>query len=150
MGMGMEEVQTLNAGNMRDALGIKIVEYTPERVVATMPITWIVRQPFGRLHGGASVVLAETVATAGTYQFIDNEKQGAVGQEINANHVHGVFEGTVRAIATPLHVGRRSAVWDIKILDDEDHLVCVSRCTIAIVDKPQTRVNTAPGNESEK
>jgi uncharacterized protein (TIGR00369 family) len=124
-----------NAGNMREALGINITEYGPEQVIATMPVTWKVQQPFGRLHGGASVVLAETAATAGTYQFLDLSRQTAVGLEINANHLRGVFEGTVRAVAKPLHVGRKTAVWDIRILDDQDHLICISRCTIAIIDR---------------
>ncbi len=150
MSMDLEEVRTLDAGNMRDALGIEIIEYTKERVVAKMPITWMVRQPFGRLHGGASVVLAETVATAGTYQFIDNETQGAVGLDINANHLRGVSEGSVRGIATPLHVGRRTAVWDVKVVDDNDRLICSSRATIAIIDRPQERKNTAPGEENKE
>jgi uncharacterized protein (TIGR00369 family) len=120
---------------MREALDIRIVEYTPERVVGTMPITWKVQQPFGRLHGGASVVLAETVATAGTYQFLDLQTQTAVGLEINANHLRGVSEGIVRGVAAPLHVGRKTAVWEIRILDDQDRMVCISRCTIAIIDR---------------
>jgi uncharacterized protein (TIGR00369 family) len=124
-----------NAGNMREALEIKIVEYGPERVVGTMPLTWKVKQPFGRLHGGASVVLAETLATAGTYQFLDLKVQTAVGLEINANHLRGVSEGMVRGEAVPLHVGRKTVVWDIKIRDDQGKIVCVSRCTVAIIDR---------------
>jgi 1,4-dihydroxy-2-naphthoyl-CoA hydrolase len=115
-------------------LGIEIIEFTPERVVATMPVTPKVHQPFGIMHGGASVVLAETVASAGSYQFIDPKTQRAVGLEINANHIRSKSAGVVKGVGTPLHVGRRTIVWDIRLLDEEDRLICVSRCTLAIVD----------------
>ena len=136
--MNLEEIihgTAGNQGNMREVLGIQITEYGPEKVIGTMPITWKVQQPFGRLHGGASVAFAETLATAGTYQFLDLDKQTAVGLEINANHLRGASKGTVHGIAKPLHVGRKTAVWEIRILDDEEHLVCISRCTIAIIDR---------------
>lgn len=115
-------------------LEIEIIEYTKERVVATMPVTPRTHQPFGLLHGGVSVVIAETVASAGSYQFIDREKQRAVGLEINANHIHSVSRGMVKAIGVPLHVGKRTIVWDIKIYSEDDKLVCVSRCTMAVID----------------
>ncbi len=118
-------------------LDIEIIEYTPERVVATMPVTPRTHQPFGLLHGGVSVVIAETVASAGSYQFINKETQHAVGLEINANHIRGKRDGIVTAIGTPIHVGRRTLVWDIKIYDEEEKLVCVSRCTMAIVNNQE-------------
>ena len=115
-------------------LGIEIVEFTRERVVATMPVTPKTHQPFGIMHGGVSVVIAETVASSGSYLFIDTAKQQAVGQEINANHIRSIAEGKVKAIGTPLHVGRRSLVWDIRIYDEKDRVICISRCTMAVID----------------
>lgn len=115
------------------ALGIEMVEVTNDRVVATMPVNATTHQPFGLLHGGASVVLAETIASMGTWMQIDQEKEIAVGLEINANHIRGKRDGIVTGIGTPLHKGRTTMVWDIKIVDEEEKLICVSRCTVAIV-----------------
>jgi len=114
-------------------LGIEIGEMTPERVTATMSVNAKTHQPFGLLHGGASVVLAETVASMGTWNLIDQENETAVGLEINANHIRAKRDGIVTAVATPLHKGRTTMVWDIKITDEEGKLICVSRCTIAVV-----------------
>lgn len=116
-------------------LGIEITEMTKERAVATMPVNAATHQPFGLLHGGASVVLAETIASMATWNLIDQEKEMTVGLEINANHIRGKQDGVVTAIATPLHQGRTTMVWDIKIVDEDDKLICVSRCTMAIVQK---------------
>jgi uncharacterized protein (TIGR00369 family) len=118
-------------------LGIEIVEFTQERVVATMPITDRALQPFGVMHGGVSVVIAETVASAGSYLFIDRKRQKAVGLEINANHIRSVSEGIVKAIGIPVHVGRTTMVWDIRVYDQAEKLVCISRCTIAIINLDQ-------------
>ncbi len=122
-------------GTLMEALGIEIVELSPEKVVATMPVNEATRQPFGLLHGGASVALAETVASVGTYNLIDPVRQFTVGLEINANHIRGKRDGVVTAVGTPLHKGRTTMVWDIKLTDEEGKLICVSRCTIAIIDK---------------
>src|SRR5215212_1101529 len=116
-------------------LGIEIVELTPERVVATMPVDERTRQPFGILHGGASVALAETVASFGAVARIDRERFVAVGQEINANHLRPKLDGVVRATGVPVHAGRSSHVWSIEIRDEEERLVCISRCTMAIVER---------------
>lgn len=116
-------------------LGIEFTENTAERVVATMPVNASTHQPFGLLHGGASVVLAESVASIGTWNVIDQENEIAAGLEINANHIRGKASGVVTAIGTPLHKGRSTMVWDIKIIDEEERLICVSRCTVAIVSK---------------
>lgn len=121
------------------ALGIRMEEMTPDRVVATMPVHSATHQPFGFLHGGASVVLAETVASYGTWQNVDQENELAFGLEINANHLRSKAEGSVKAIGTPLHKGRTTMVWDIKIFDEEERLICVSRCTVAIVKKEQRK-----------
>jgi 1,4-dihydroxy-2-naphthoyl-CoA hydrolase len=114
-------------------IGIEIVELTAERVVATMPVDERTRQPFGLLHGGASLALAETVASLGATASVDLERFVAVGQEINGNHLRGKTEGVVRATAVPVHRGRTSQVWSIDIVDEQERLVCVSRCTMAIV-----------------
>lgn len=122
-------------GTMMEALGIEILELAPERVVATMPVHPATRQPAGLLHGGASVALAETVASIGTWNLIDQENQAVVGLEINANHVRSKRDGLVTAVGTPLHKGRTTMVWDIRITDEDGKLICVSRCTIAIVNQ---------------
>jgi 1,4-dihydroxy-2-naphthoyl-CoA hydrolase len=117
-------------------LGIEIVEATKERVVATMPVGPRVHQPFGLLHGGASVALAETAASTAAWMNVDQASEIVVGIEINANHLRARQAGLVTATATPLHVGRRTQVWDVRIVDEEGRAVCVSRCTLAVVPKP--------------
>jgi 1,4-dihydroxy-2-naphthoyl-CoA hydrolase len=118
---------------LADLLGIEILELTPERVVATMPVDGRTRQPFGILHGGASVALAETVASLGAAMNVDLERSSAVGLEINANHIRAKHEGIVRATATPFHRGRSTQVWDVRIVDEQEKPVCISRCTLAVV-----------------
>lgn len=114
------------------ALGIHVIELTPQRVVATMPVDERTRQPFGILHGGASAALAETVASIGAIANVDSEEFVAVGLEINANHLRAKSDGVVTATATPIHIGRTTHVWDIRIIDEHNRPVCVSRCTLAI------------------
>ena len=116
-------------------LGIEIVEASKERVVATMPVGPRVYQPFGLLHGGASVALAETVASTGAWLNCDQEKEAVVGIEINANHLRGKRDGTLTDVGTPVHVGRRTQVWEVKITDEAGKAVCASRCTLAVVPK---------------
>ena len=129
--MELKPVEETIAG----VLGIELTDIAEDKVVATMPVHAATHQPFGQLHGGASVVLAETVASVGTWHLIDQETEIAVGLEINANHIRGKQDGIVTAIGTPLHKGRTTMVWDIKIVDEEERLICVSRCTVAIVKK---------------
>lgn len=126
-------LEAMATRGLADALAITIVELTPTRVVATMPVDDRTRQPFGILHGGASVALAETVASLGAIMNVDIERQNAVGLEINANHLRAKRDGVVRATATPFHVGRSTQVWDIRIVDEENRPVCISRCTLAVV-----------------
>jgi 1,4-dihydroxy-2-naphthoyl-CoA hydrolase len=118
---------------LADTLGIEILVLEPKRVVARMPVNEHTRQPFGILHGGASLVLAETVASLGACLNVDLERQMAVGLEINANHVRAKKDGMVTATGTPAHIGRSTQVWEIRIVDDEDRLVCLGRCTLAVV-----------------
>jgi uncharacterized protein (TIGR00369 family) len=118
-------------------LGIEIVECTKERITATMPVTPKVHQPYGLLHGGASVALAETVASLGGMQNVDSASEAIVGLEINANHLRGKRDGVLTAVATPVHIGRRTHVWEVRIADEQGKLVCVSRCTLAVIPAPQ-------------
>lgn len=118
---------------LSDALGIALTEVTPQRVVATMPVDDRTRQPFGILHGGASAALAETVASVGAALNVDLDRFYTVGIEINANHIRAKDEGMVTGIATPAHVGRSTQVWEIRIVDEAQRLVCVSRCTLAVM-----------------
>jgi uncharacterized protein (TIGR00369 family) len=127
--------RAVHAKGLPTTLGIELVELTGTRVVATMPVDDRTRQPFGVLHGGASIALAETVASFGAVALIDRERFMAVGQEINGNHLRAKRDGVVRATGVPVHVGRTSQVWSIEIRDEEGRLVCLSRCTIAIVER---------------
>jgi len=121
------------AETLLKTLGIELVEMRKDRVVARMPVTPRICQPFGLLHGGASVALAETVASTGAWMNVDQERERVVGLEINANHLRGKRDGVVTAVATPVHVGRRTQVWEVRIADENDKPVCISRCTLAVV-----------------
>lgn len=125
-------IEQLKKG-MAEKIGIELILLTPDKVVATMPVDDRTCQPFGLLHGGASAALAETVASLGAFLNIDSETQAAVGVELNANHLRGKTGGIVTATATPLHRGRTIHVWEIRIEDEDSHLVCASRCTLAII-----------------
>ncbi|MEH7142793.1 hotdog fold thioesterase [Priestia megaterium] len=122
-----------------DALGIEIVEILNDKVIATMPVHDATKQPFAQLHGGASVVLAETVASVGSWNLLDMENEYAVGLEINANHICGKSEGTVKATGFPIHKGKKTMVWEIKITDENDKLICISRCTVAVIKKNRAK-----------
>ncbi|TCN21343.1 hotdog fold thioesterase [Mesobacillus foraminis] len=115
------------------ALGIEIVDLQKGKAVATMPVDERTRQPFGLLHGGASVALAETVASIGAYELVDKEREAVVGLEINANHIRGKRDGMVTATGTVLHHGKTTMVWEIKITDEDNNLISISRCTIAVI-----------------
>ncbi len=115
------------------SLGIEIIKIEKGRVTATMPVDDRTCQPFGLLHGGASVALAETVASAGGYELVDKETEAVVGLEINANHIKGKKDGMVTAVGEVIHRGRTTMVWEVKIKDEQDQLICISRCTLAII-----------------
>jgi 1,4-dihydroxy-2-naphthoyl-CoA hydrolase len=120
-------------------LGIRITEIGPDYLRATMPVSAHTHQPFGVLHGGASVALAETAGSLAAMLCVDPQQYMCLGQEINANHLRAVSEGTVTATARPFHIGTRSQVWSIEIRDESDRLVCVSRLTMAVVERrPKT------------
>lgn len=115
-------------------LGIAFSDLDPEEVRASMSVTPRLHQPIGYLHGGANVALAESVASVGSVLNIQPH-QAAFGMEINANHLRSVRDGTVTAVGKPLHRGRSSQVWEIKIYDEAERLVCVARCTVAVVER---------------
>ena len=129
-------INSTREGSVWDILDIKLVEAAKDRLVATMPIGPNHRQQVGYLHGGISVVLAESLASVGSVLNIEADRQMAFGLEINANHLRPKREGMVTGVATPIRLGRSTHVWDVKITDEDDKLICVSRCTIAIVDRP--------------
>lgn len=116
-------------------LGIEYTEITSEYIAAKMPVDFRTIQPYGLLHGGASVALAETLGSVASYLCVDNTRHVCVGLEINANHVKSVSTGYVFGRATPLHIGKKTHVWDIRITNEQDALVCVSRLTVAVLDK---------------
>ena len=121
--------------NMVTHLGIRFTDIGDDYVKATMPVDERTMQLFGLLHGGASVALAETVASAGANLCLDSNKQAAVGMEINANHIRSARSGKVTAVARPAHLGGQSHVWLIEIKDDSGKLVCTARMTASILDR---------------
>ena len=137
----IQRINSTRQGSVWDILDIKLVVAQKDKVVATMPIGPNHRQQVGYLHGGISVTLAESVASLGTVLNIDPEKQMAFGLEINANHLRPKREGWLTAVATPIHRGRTTHVWDIQISDENGKLICVSRCTVAVVDRPPDNGN---------
>lgn len=135
----LERLRSEATHHLADTLGIKVVELTAQRVVATMPVDDRTRQPFGILHGGASLALAETIASLGGCMNADLEKFDVVGIEINANHVRAKKDGVVTGTGVPLHAGRSTQVWEIRIVDEEQRPVCISRCTLAVVPRQANR-----------
>ncbi|HEV9038217.1 MAG TPA: hotdog fold thioesterase [Puia sp.] len=128
-----EKIRPLAHQTMVEHIGIEFTEVGDDYLKARMPVDHRTRQPYGLLHGGASVSLAETLGSMASALVIDRQQYYCVGLEINANHVRGVREGWVTGIARPLHIGKTTHVWDIRIHDASDKLVCVSRLTVAIV-----------------
>ena len=120
---------------MVEHLGIEFLETGDDYLKARMPVDHRTQQPMGLLHGGASVTLAETMGSVGAYLCVDPQKQICVGLEINANHIRGVSSGWVYGVARPMHIGKTTQVWEIKITDEQDKLVCISRITMAILDR---------------
>jgi 1,4-dihydroxy-2-naphthoyl-CoA hydrolase len=130
----LEQINALRA-NMPQYIGIEFTELGPDFLRGRMPVNERTRQPYGILHGGASVALAETLGSTGAGLVVDPDKFRVVGQEINANHVRAVSDGFVVGTTRPFHLGRRSHVWEIRIEDERQRLVCISRITMAVVEK---------------
>lgn len=131
----LEQLNKQSQNTMVSHLGIIFTEISADGISATMPVDERTKQPMGLLHGGANVALAETLGSVAASLTIDMSKQACVGLEINANHLKGVKSGMVTGTAAPLHIGKSTQVWEIKIKNEQDQLCCISRITLAILDK---------------
>ncbi|MEO7924687.1 MAG: hotdog fold thioesterase [Chitinophagaceae bacterium] len=136
--LSLADVSHFGKGTMSEHLGIEWTELGDNFFKASMPIDHRSIQPYGLLHGGASCVLAETIGSFASAMVVDHSKFYCVGLEINANHIRSAREGKVTGVATPLHLGSTTHVWDIKIHDDNGKLVCVSRFTVAIIARKES------------
>ena len=128
----LAELNAFHSGTMVEQLGIEFTESGADFLAARMPVDERTKQPYGLLHGGASVTLAETLGSFGAALTVDQARMQVVGQEINANHIRAVRSGYVTGTARPVHLGGRSQVWSIEIRDDSGRLVCVSPCSTAM------------------
>ena len=131
--LSLEKLSSFDSDTMNNLIGIEWVEIGKNFLKAKMPVDHRTKQAYGILHGGASCVLAETIGSIGSAMIIDHSKFYCAGIEINANHIRSVSDGWVTGTASPLHLGTLTHVWDIKIVDEKDKLVCVSRLTVAII-----------------
>jgi len=125
------------APGMAAHIGIEFLDIGDDYIKARMPVDYRTHQPFGLLHGGASVALAETLGSTGAFLCINSKTHSAVGLEINANHLRGVKSGWVFGIARPIHCGKSTQIWEIRITNEADKLVCISRLTMAILQNPK-------------
>src|SRR5688572_8086796 len=139
----VDQLKPLAKDTMAEHLGIEFVELGDNFVKARMPVDHRTKQPYGLLHGGASCVLAETVGSIASALVVDHTKFVCVGLEINANHVRSAREGYVIGIAAPLHLGANTHVWDIKITDEINKLVCISRLTVAVIPRKEAHRPTS-------
>lgn len=131
---GVDSLNAMLPGTSPGTLGIRLTEHGADFLRGTMPVDERTRQPFGLLHGGASVLLAETLASLGGYLCLDPASgQQLAGLEINANHLRGVRDGEVTGTARPIHLGRTTQVWEVRIEDSAGRLVCISRMTGAVI-----------------
>jgi 1,4-dihydroxy-2-naphthoyl-CoA hydrolase len=131
----LDQLNKQSIDNMIEHLGIIFTDITDESISASMPVDARTKQPLGLLHGGANVVLAETLGSIASSYTIDLDKQLSVGLEINANHLKSVKQGIVIGTACPIHLGKSTQVWEIKIKNENDQLCCISRITMAILDR---------------
>ena len=127
-------INSLNSNTLAHYLGIEFIDIGSDNLSAKMPIRNIIKQPFGNLHGGASCVLAETLGSIGSSLVIDPNKKFALGLELNANHVKRVTSGHVVGVTHPIHLGKLTHIWDIKINDEFNQLICISRLTVVVMD----------------
>src|SRR3989338_10421031 len=129
----LDEISARGKGTMLEHLGIVFTKVTEDSLIATLPVDHRTKQPIGLLHGGASVVLAETIGSTAANLCVDSKKFLCVGMEINANHIRSVAEGMVTGTAKPVHLGRATQVWEIQIMNQDKKLVCISRLTMAVL-----------------
>ena len=131
----LADLNNLSKNTLAETLGIRFTEVGGNYLRATMPVGPATHQPYGLLHGGASAALAETIGSVASSLMIDREQQICVGIEINCNHIRGKKDGIVTATVEPLHTGTTTHVWDIRIRDEQERLVCVSRLTVSVLKK---------------
>jgi 1,4-dihydroxy-2-naphthoyl-CoA hydrolase len=132
----LADLAGLGVGTMGEHMGIEFTAVTENSLSARMPVDHRTRQPYGLLHGGASVALAETLGSVAAAMVVDHIKFIVVGLEINANHIRGVKAGFVTGTTTPKHIGGTTQVWEINIVDEQERLVCTSRITVAVLKRP--------------
>ena len=135
----LEALNKLSRNTMAEQIGIEFTAIGDDFMEARMPVDSRTHQPFGLLHGGASVALAETLGSVAAHCCVDPAKQFCVGLDINANHLRGVREGFVKGVTKPVHIGKKTQVWEIRITNQKDELVCISRITMAVLDKDGNR-----------
>ena len=131
----LDQLKELSKKTLVEHLGIEFLEIGDDYLKAKMPVDYRTKQPAGLLHGGASVVLAETLGSVAAGLSVNREKKGIVGIEINANHIRPVTDGWVTGITKPIHVGNTTQIWEIKIYNEHDNLICISRLTVANIEK---------------
>lgn len=131
----LDDIHPLSKGTMGEHIGIEFTRLGENFLEARMPVDNRTKQPYGLLHGGASCVLAETLGSIAAALVIDHHKFICVGLDINANHIRGAKEGFVKGITTPIHIGSSTQVWEIKIYNEQEKLVCISRLTVAVLKK---------------
>lgn len=133
----LDQLNASNANTLAGTLGMQYTEVGDDFIRGTMPVDARTHQPYGLLHGGASVALAETLGSLAGMLSVDASKELVVGLDINANHVRGVTSGHVVGTARPIHQGRTTQVWEIRIEDEAGKLVCISRLTLAVIPRPK-------------
>ncbi|WP_210464480.1 hotdog fold thioesterase [Rufibacter roseolus] len=131
----LEQLNAWNKNTLGEHLGMEYTEIGDDFLIGRMPVDHRTHQPLGLLHGGASVALAETLGSVGATMFLDLSKQYCVGLEINANHIKSVRSGYVYGKASAIHIGRKTQVWEIRITSEAGDLVCISRITMAVLDR---------------
>lgn len=129
-------INAMNKGNLNETLRIEFTEIGPDYLRAIMPVSDNIKQPFGIVHGGASVSLAESMGSVGAYLTVDPDRFYGVGLDINANHLKAVSSGVITGTTKPLHRGRTTQVWEIQLHNDQGQLTCISRLTVAILAHP--------------
>lgn len=133
------DIEWMNEKTLSQSLGIHVTEIGNDYLTGTMPVDERTKQPFGLLHGGASVALAETLGSIASWLVVNPELFIGVGIEINANHIKAVMSGTVKGVCKPIHIKGRNHIWEIKIYNDKDELTCISRFTCTIVAKEKMK-----------
>lgn len=139
----IEELAPFRRDTLVEHLGIRLTEIGPDYLRGTLPVDRRTHQTMGILHGGASVALAETLGSIAANLCVDNDRSVCVGQEINANHLRPVSSGEVTGTARPVHIGQRSQVWQIEIHDERARLVCISRLTLAVIERERRSTGSA-------